>query len=215
MRVQEVVNTIDEALPASPPARAGGSLLVMVGLPGAGKSYILEKLQDLVPFGVVTTDKVRLFVRDQPTYTAAEMAYIYEICYGVINRRLERGLRVAFDGSNYLAARRQRLFAIARRHSAPVAVCYVQASEAVTRQRLNRRMAGERHQGDSSDAGWSVYQWMVEAQEPLAVPHLTLDTTDTPPEVLAARLYAYWMAQEQQEVESVTLQTGSRGAAPR
>ena len=199
MHAQELIEQIDEDLPDSPVVRPGGSLLVMVGLPGAGKSYILEKLRELVPFAVVTTDRVRLYVRDQPTYTAAEMAYIYEISYGVLSRRMERGMRVAFDGSNYLAARRRRLLEIAGRHSAPVAVCYVQASVAVTRQRLGSRMAGERRSGDLSDAGWSVYQWMVEAQEPLAVPHLTLDTTNTRPERLAARLYDYWKAQEQMQ----------------
>jgi predicted kinase len=169
----------------------------MVGLPGAGKSYILEKLQELVPFAVVTTDRVRRYVRDQPTYTAAEMTYIYEICYGVVNRRLERGMRVAFDGSNYLAARRRRLLEIAQMHNAPTAVCSVQASQEVTHRRLSSRKSGNRRSSDLSDAGWSVYQWMVEAQEPLSVPHLTLDTTETEPEKLAARLYDYWLAQEQ------------------
>jgi len=211
MLAQRIIDEIDDALPGSPAVRPGGSLLVMVGLPGAGKSYVLDKLQELVPFAVVKTDRVRLHVRDQPTYTAAEMAFIYEICYGVVNRRLQRGLRVAFDGSNYLAARRKRLLDIAHRHDAPVAVCYVQASEAVTRQRLSRRIAGERHSGDLSDAGWPVYQWMVVAQEPLAMPHLTLDTTETPPEVLAARLYDYWMAQEQEHGEGATIE-GERGA---
>lgn len=214
MLAQRIIDEIDEALPESPAVRPGGSLLVMVGLPGAGKSYILEKLQELVPFAVVTTDRVRLHVRDQPTYTAAEMAFIYEICYGVVNRRLQRGLRVAFDGSNYLAARRKRLLEIARRHDAPVAVCYVQASEAVTRQRLSRRIAGARHRGDLSDAGWPVYQWMVVAQEPLAVHHLTLDTTETPPEVLAARLYDYWMAREQEHGEGAPIED-ERGARSR
>lgn len=196
MVAQALIREIDEQLPGSEPVHPGGSLLVMVGLPGAGKSFVVEKLRELVPFDVVTTDRVRLHVRSQPTYTAAEMAYIYEVCFGLVSRRLARGLRVVFDGSNYLAARRQRLLDIARRHGSAVAVCQVQASEAVTRKRLAQRLKGKRYSGDWSDAGWSVYQWMVEVQEPVAVPHLTLDTTDTPPEVLAARLYEYWLARE-------------------
>jgi predicted kinase len=193
-----------------PPARPGGSLLVMVGLPGAGKSYVVERLQLLVPCLVVTTDRVRLFVRDRPTYTAAEMAYIYEVCYGVVDRRLGRGQRVIFDGSNYLAARRERLFAIAARRPAPFAVCHVQASEEITRQRLARRLGGDRHNGDVSDAGWSVYQWMVEAQEPVAVDHLPLDTTTTPPDDLAARLYQYWMQREREFDSDLDLQPARR-----
>lgn len=201
MFAQALIDEIDRQLPDSDPVHPGGSLLLMVGLPGAGKSYVVEKLRELVPFDVITTDRVRLHVRSQPTYTAAEMAYTYEVCYGLVSRRLERGLRVVFDGSNYLAARRQRLLAIAQRHSSAVAVCQVQASEVVTRQRLTKRLEGERRNGDWSDAGWSVYQWMVEVQEPVAVPHLTLDTTDAPPEILAGRLYKYWMARERQSLE--------------
>lgn len=196
MHVQEVINEIDRQLPA-PPTAPGASLLMMVGLPGAGKSSIVQKLRELIPFAAVTTDLVRVHVCDRPTYSAEEVDLIYEVCYGLIRRRLARATRVVFDASNALAARRQRLFTIAAAQGAPVAVCRVQASEAVTRERLARRQAGERRAGDWSDAGWSVYQWMVDVQEPLVVPHLTLDTTETSPEILASELYHYWLSREQ------------------
>lgn len=198
MQAYGLIAQIDKELSPGSFVRAGGSLLIMVGLPGAGKSYIVEHLQALMPAAVITTDLVRRFVRERPTYSAAEMAYIYEICYALVDRRLALGQRVIFDGSNYLAARRRRLVQIARRHRTAVALCQVQASEAVTRQRLSRRRSGERHESDYSDAGWPVYQWMVEAQEPIAVPHLILDTTTTAVERLAARLADYWTAREQQ-----------------
>jgi hypothetical protein len=49
-----------------------------------------------------------------------------------------------------------------------------------------------------SDAGWSVYQWMVAAQEPIVHDHLILDTTTTPPEQLARELRAYWLEVERE-----------------
>ena len=196
MYAQRFIEDIDRSLPATSFIRPGGSLLIMVGLPGAGKSYIVDYVRDRLNPTIIRTDYVRRYVREQPTYTPAEMTYIYEICYGLVDARLGRGERVIFDGSNYLAARRRRLLEVAAYHRSAVAICHVQASEAVTRQRLRRRIEGDGHNGDLSDAGWSVYQWMVEAQEPVAVPHLKLDTTDAPPETLVQRLCDYWTARE-------------------
>lgn len=198
MYAQRFIEDIDGSLPATPFVRPGGSLLIMVGLPGAGKSYMVDHVQQRLGCTVIRTDHVRRHVRDQPTYTPAEMTYVYEICYGLVDTRLGRGERVIFDGSNYLAARRRRLLEVAAFYRSAVAVCHVQASEAVTRQRLRRRVHGDNRNGDLSDAGWSVYQWMVEAQEPVAVPHLKLDTTDAPPERLIQQLCDYWAARERE-----------------
>lgn len=198
MYAQRFIEDIDRSLPATPFVRPGGSLLIMVGLPGAGKSYIIDHAHTILDCTVIRTDRVRRYVREQPTYTPAEMTYIYEICYGLVDERLGRGERVVFDGSNYLASRRRRLLEVAAYHRSAVALCHVQASEAVTRQRLQERIRGDSRNGDLSDAGWSVYQWMVEAQEPIAVPHLTLDTTDAPPESLVQQLVDYWMDREEE-----------------
>lgn len=196
MQAQSLIRQVDETFPPVPFARPGGSLLVMVGLPGAGKSSVVGVLQHYLPCTVVTTDLVRQLVRDKAQYTASEMAFVYEVCYGVVQRRLEAGTRVVFDGSNYLSARRQQLYRIAEAKKAVLAICHVQASEMVTRARLGQRMSGKREDGDYSEAGWAVYQWMVETQEPIAEPHLTLDSTGSPPEELGKQLYHYWMQQE-------------------
>ena len=193
MLLHRIVEDIDTYIPQAPFARIGGSLLMMVGLPGTGKSSIVENLRKILPCAVISTDSIRLQMRRQPTYTAAEMALVYEVCYAIIETRLKKGQRVVFDASNYLAVRREHLRRIAGRTGAPVAVCYVQAAQEVIRERLARRASGNRRDGDLSDADWSVYKWMVEAQEPVSGEHLILDTTDTPPDVLARKLYRYWL----------------------
>lgn len=196
MEIQRIVVDIDQALMSAPYVRPNGSLLVMMGLPGTGKSLIVEQLQKLLPCTVISTDAVRRFMREQPTYTAAEMMYVYELCHQLIERRLGLGQRVVFDGTNHVAARRQQLLRLAQRRGAPFALCHVQAAEYVIQERLAGRKGKSRREGDLSDAGWSVYQWMVAAQEPIVIPHLTLDTTSSPPEVLAQRLSAYWQQVE-------------------
>lgn len=193
MYLHSIVSDIDDYLPETPFAQPNGSLLMMVGLPGTGKSSVVESLIKILPAVVVSTDKIRLLMRNQPTYTAAERMLVYEVCYSIIEARLKKGQRVIFDASNYLAARREYLHNLAHKVGAPVAVTYVQAAQDTIRERLYRRNSGQRRKGDLSDADWSVYKWMVEAQEPVVGEHLILDTTATPPQILAERLYNYWL----------------------
>jgi predicted kinase len=193
MYLHSIVSDIDDFLPETPFAQPNGSLLMMVGLPGTGKSSVVESLIKILPAVVVSTDKIRLLMRNQPTYTAAERMLVYEVCYSIIEARLKKGQRVIFDASNYLAARREYLHNLAQKVGAPVAVTYVQAAQDTIHERLHRRNSGQRRKGDLSDADWSVYKWMVEAQEPVVGEHLILDTTATPPQILAERLYNYWL----------------------
>ena len=209
MYLHSIVSDIDDLLPQSSFVRPGGSLLMMVGLPGTGKSSVVEGLQQFMPFVVVSTDSIRLHLRNQPTYTAAEMMLVYEVCYSIVESRLREGQRVIFDGSNYLAARREHLLAIGKRTGAPVAVCYVQAAQEAIRERLFKRNSGQRRKTDLSDADWSVYKWMVEAQEPVVGEHLILDTTATPPNILAEKLFYYWLKCEEASASDPDIQSTS------
>ena len=207
MRLDSIIDDIDSELPDSPRLRSGGSLLMMVGLPGTGKTSIVTSLQRLLPCVLVATDSIRARIRQSPVYTAAEMMLVYEVCYAVIERRLQRGQRVVFDGSNHLAARREYLTVLAQRNGAPVAVCTVQAAQDVIRQRLAQRHRHGYSAKDKSDADWMVYQWMVEAQEPVVGEHLILDTTATSPDVLAAQLSKYWLEVETAAASDPDLQS--------
>jgi predicted kinase len=207
MYAEQIVDDIDLELGSSTEENPSGSLLVMVGLPGVGKSSIVESLQKLTSLVVISTDRVRSYVRQSPVYTAAEMALVYEVCYALIERRLRRGQRVIFDASNNLQARRDFLTKLAERCGAPVTICSVQAAQDIIQHRLYQRINGSRRKTDMSDADWTVYKWMVETQEPVVGSHLILDTTSTSPDVLAKRLYHYWRESEADAQNNPDLQS--------
>jgi len=207
MRLDTLLDDLDQAIPDGPVVRPGGSLLMMVGLPGTGKSSVVNELQPKMPHVVIATDKVRASIRQSPVYTSSEIMLVYEVCYTLIERRLRSGQRVVFDGSNMIAARRDYLQKLARQCGAPVAICYVQAAQEVIQQRLRARALRGHNIMDKSDADWAVYKWMVEAQEPLVEEHLIVDTTDTPPDKLAQKLYEYWLNVETNAASDPDLQS--------
>lgn len=205
MEMQKYVGLIDAELPQLPAVHPGGSILMMVGLPGSGKSSIAHSLSTLTDCVVVSTDSVRQHLSQHPGYTLKAMSFVYEVCYAVIRRRLRQGQRVIFDASNYLSARREQLCDIAAETNTPVAICYVQAAQEVVEARLRQRINGVRGHGDVSEADWSVYIWMREKHEPLQREHLLLDTTCNTPSALAPKLYHYWQQVETQTLASLSL----------
>ncbi len=195
MQFNTLINDIDKKLPASPFIRPHGSLLIMAGLPGAGKSSIVKQLAAWCDFVVIQTDSVRKWTSDNPNYSIGGTASVYDICYALIAKRLRHGERVIFDATNYLQARRQRAMDLAGLEGSALAICRVQASQQETYKRLAARE--QERELSTSDADWVVYQWMVEQQEPLTAPHLILDSSDTPALTLAHELYRYWMKAEE------------------
>jgi predicted kinase len=203
---EQLIELLDRETAVVPHSRDGGSLLLLVGLPGSGKSSVVAELQHYFPTVVVSTDGVRAMLRDDARYTAGEMGQVYELCYDLIERRLRAGQRVVFDASNYLAARRQHVIRLAENCGAAVAIATIQAAQETVRLRLQQRMSSQRWEGDLSDADWSVYKWMVEVQEPVTDPHIVLDSTMTPPAELAEQLAHYWLQVEERAHGNLDLQ---------
>ncbi len=209
MHIERILDDINRDLYHPPFVREGGSLLILVGLPGTGKSSVVESMQKFFPSVCISTDGIRGYVRQNPVYTAAEMALVYEVCYSLIEDRLRKGQRVIFDASNSLQSRRDYLAALAKRCGAPMTICSVQAAQDAIEQRLYQRINGARRKTDRSDADWTVYKWMVETQEPVVGPHLIVDTTSTPSEILAKRLASYWQESEANAQSNADLQSPS------
>jgi predicted kinase len=201
MDIQRAAQVIDSRLPPVESAYPRGSLLVLAGLPGVGKSMIAEGLRQLVPCVVVSTDLARKLVVERPVYSQDEMSFVYKACWLVIESRLRQGQRVVFDASNRNRDDRRRVMSIAKSLETPAVLCHIVADENVVRQRLTGRISGSRRAGDMSDAGIGPFLWMKGVQDPIDNPSLTLDTTSSPPDVLATMVKDYWLLREK-ETES-------------
>jgi predicted kinase len=159
------------------------ALIVMVGAPGSGKSYLGRTLSAALDAELIQTDAVRKDLFPEPTYTSAEAASVYQTCHRRIADGLAAGRAIVFDGTNLRERQRRTLYQLAERAKAQVFVVVAYASEDVIRQRLQHRAAGGDPQ-DQSDADLAVYLRMRRDTEPVPRPHIVVNTSTDPAPVI-------------------------------
>ena len=165
--------------------RAG--VIVLVGLPGAGKSTLATALADRLPDArVLDKDKVRHVLFDPCDYTSAERDVVFAALLDAARYHLGRDRTVIFDGLTF-SRRSQVAAAEAVAHEAggfsAVIVCDVPVEVAIA-----RCEAAEDHLAANRD-GQLVRRVAAEMEEP-AGDYLTLDMTGDRAQ-LAAHAMAY------------------------
>jgi len=173
---------IESSTPYSSGERCAG-LVIMVGTPGSGKSYLGRALSDALGALLLQTDAVRKEMFPEPRYTPEEARAVYDECHRRCARALAQGRRVVFDGTNLRERHRQTLYDIADRAKAPAVVVVTYAPEATIRTRLRQR-AENRDPHDQSDADWTVYRTLRRQAEPVCRPHVVVNTTTRPGPVI-------------------------------
>ena len=170
------VEKLKSGLPKSPYPVARPVLIVVCGLPGAGKSYFSRLLTEQVSLLVLESDSLRKVLFPRPTYKSTESTQLFTAIHILIAELLEKGVPVLFDATNLVESHRQRLYHIAVRAGTKLVLIQLTAPPSVVRERLEGRAAGiDPH--DHSDADWQVYLRMQSTVEPIVQKHLVVDTS--------------------------------------
>ena len=162
-------------------------LLMLSGLPGAGKTYLAGRIGQRVSFVMVESDRVRKTLFPKPTYSGQESSLVHRTCHIVVERLLSRGVNVIYDATNLVEFHRRFVYHLADKLRVKLLVVKVVAPEEVIRERLERRKE-KPSPGDASDASWEVYQRMRPTEEPIERPHLVIDTSRDMDEAVARAL---------------------------
>jgi adenylylsulfate kinase len=154
-------------------------LVATAGLPGTGKSTLATRLTQELRGVVLSKDAVRAALFPPPAldYTTAQddlvMAAIFNATEYILRAHPERV--VLLDGRTFLRAYQVNdLLTLAARLNQPLRIIECICDDAVARQRLEQDLASGQHL-----AGNRTYQLYLEVKargEPIALPHLTLDT---------------------------------------
>jgi predicted kinase len=160
-------------------------LIVMVGAPGTGKSFLARQIAEAFDAVLIQTDAVRKHMFRQPRYTDKETRAVY----AESRRRIDAGLaarrRVIFDATNMREHRRALLYEVGERAGAVVAVVRAYAPDDVVRARVTRRFIVP-DPLDQSDADWRISRLLHKQAQPIRYPHLVVNTTVSPAPALRA-----------------------------
>jgi adenylylsulfate kinase len=166
-------------------------LVAMAGLPGSGKSTLAACLQAELGVVVLDKDQVRaaLFPPRVLDYSQTQddvtMAAVYQAAAAIL--KADPRQAVVVDGRTFLLPGQMKpLLAMAASLGQQPRVIECVCDDEVARERLERdrgHPAGNRTFG--------LYLSLKAAAEPIPVPHLTLDTSRTPPEECVRRCLEY------------------------
>jgi predicted kinase len=157
----DVLSTQLRAEIATVPATPHGkpALILVMGLPGVGKSHCARLLCDRLRAAHVASDELRSRLFIAASYADEENRAVFAAATVLVDGLLEEGHRVVVDATNLIARNRAGTVEAAKRRGIPVIYVRVTAPDEDARERLaSRRVA--RAPGDHSEADEPIYERM-------------------------------------------------------
>jgi predicted kinase len=184
-QLEEDVRRIGEALEPLPEPSRVPTLVVLVGLPGSGKSAFAARLRERVPCVVLESDALRKRLVGTPTYSYEESRRLFRAIHATLDWLLARGISAILDATNLTESTRRPLYGIAERRGARLILVHLRAPPRLVYERLEARargLAGPTH----SDADIKVYHRLRRRAQEIPREHLEVDTSrDVEPAVAA------------------------------
>jgi predicted kinase len=175
-----VAGAVRPGAAVNPPAqrsRRKPVIIMLIGLPGTGKSYLASKLAERLPFMIVESDAVRKELFPTPSYSPGESAAVFKVIHYIIGDLVHNKTSVIFDATNLEEKHRKTIYHIGENNEAKVILVNLEAPPDIVKNRLESR---ERKQetGDFSDATWAVYQKMKKTVNKISRPHFNVNTAE-------------------------------------
>jgi predicted kinase len=149
-------------------------LVVVSGLPGAGKSYFSKRLAEKVPFLVLESDALRKILFPTPSYSSQESSQLFRVIHLLLSELLKKGIPIILDATNLSERFREQLYGIVDRLDVKLVLVLVEAPPDVVYQRLESRITDSKNK---SDADWSVYRRMLSSVDEIQRNHYVVDTS--------------------------------------
>lgn len=168
----------DVSEPSAVAAGSRGRVIAVCGLPGTGKTTVAERIADRLGGAVVRTDVIRKALFDDPQYTDAETAAVYDELLSRARDRAADGSSVVLDATFADGRFREDAREAAAAVAAEFDLVEVTCDEAVVRRRIERR-------DGVSDADFDVYLQFRRLFDPLTADRVVVDNSGTQAETFA------------------------------
>ena len=146
-------------------------LVVVCGLPGAGKSTVSRRVADRIDGRLLRTDVVRKELFPDPAYTSEESSAVYAELLDRARDGVAAGEHVVLDGTFRTRSLRERVVDVATGADVPYRLVRVVCEDPVVRERIAARV------DDESDADVAVYELLMAEFEPIDREHCVVDNS--------------------------------------
>lgn len=159
-------------------------LILVTGLPGAGKTTFAIALADALGAVHLNTDRVRAALGLRGHYDQASKNKVYNRLITLLETHLKEGSVAIVDATLFRAEIRKPFLDLAQKLQTPLRWIEVRADETLIRRRLQKKRP-------FSEADFAVYLSLKDSYEPIGIPHLIVRSDDRPIEELVAEAIAY------------------------
>lgn len=114
-------------------------VLIVIGHPGAGKSFFARQFSETFGAPVVSADTLYYEIFEKPTYSKGESALIQKLTDHVLEEMLKTKHTILFDGGSATKTERNRIAALAKKAGYSTLLIWVQTDDATARLRATKR----------------------------------------------------------------------------
>ena len=145
--------------------------IVVMGLPGSGKSYFASRFASRIGGQYLSSDLIREELLHRGQYAIEVKETVYREMENRMEAALLKGKSVVLDATFFKKRLRDRFAQVAREAGSSMIWIMVVADEETTRRRVSKPR-------EHSDADWDVFLLVKEAFEPFDGEVLTLSSDD-------------------------------------
>ena len=142
-------------------------IIIVMGLPGSGKSYFSKRLTEILNAEYLSSDRVRNTLKMNGKYSLNDKLYVYEWLANLTEGALDRKAMVVVDATFYLQQTRELFLEIGKRRSIDLKFILIEASESVIKTRLDKPRK-------ESEADFKVFKKIKDECEEINFPYLRL-----------------------------------------
>lgn len=146
-------------------------LIIVMGLPGSGKSYFARRLAKEIGADYVGSDELRKKMGLLGKYKMENRVSVYNEMIKIAKELLSKGVAVVLDGTFYLQFMRDMATSMAQSLSSKFFVIMVEADDAL----IGKRLSMPR---EDSEADLAVHYLIKGEFDPLLEPHLLIHSTN-------------------------------------
>ncbi|MDN3689432.1 AAA family ATPase [Cyclobacterium jeungdonense] len=146
-------------------------LVLVMGLPGSGKSFFAKRLADKSDMVYLNSDQVRIELGLRGRYSKEDRQKVYAAMAAKTNELLKEGKRVLVDATFQRKKNRWEFQELAKKRRRSVACIRIWAEEGL----VAKRLATER---EESDADFLIYQKLKSDFDPMEGDYLDIRSED-------------------------------------